>query len=83
MNVSASIWLCYVHLTDIQFDQFALEPDILPESSIIDVIKQRLGQEGRVFLATNDATLRICTVDAWHGTDVSSVIRTFRNGNDR
>ena len=71
MNVSEIIWLCYVHLTDIQFDQFALQPDILAESGIIEVIKQRLGQEGPVSLATNDATLRICTVDVWHGTDVS------------
>lgn len=70
MNVSASIWLCNVHLTDIQIDQFALKPDMLAESGIIDVIKQRLGQEGRVCLATSDAILRICIVGVWHGADV-------------
>jgi len=55
-------------MADIQSDPFALKPDILAESDIIDVIKERLGQEGRVALGTGDATLRVCTVDHWHGT---------------
>jgi len=47
-----------------------MKPDILAESNIVDVIKERLEQEGHVFLGTSDATLRVCTVGAWYGTDV-------------
>jgi hypothetical protein len=65
-----------VQLADVQSDPFALEPDIIAQSKsdIVNVIKKRLGlpgNQGEVSLGTSDATLRICTVDHWHGTDVS------------
>jgi len=77
MNVSGYIIYAF-RLADVQSDPFALEPDIIAqnESDIVQVIKKRLGLEGlpgssgEVSLGTSDATLRICTVDSWHGTDV-------------